>query len=255
MKRVDADGHVANLFEDKDAQGGLPGTLFEKTWHNNVQEEIVSVIENQGIALNGNIFTQLDAAISLKIINESLFDHGQLGGLADDDHPQYILASGARAFTGPASMGNNRINNVLDPAVAQDAATKNYVDSLQVGTSRIRFTADVNGGTIVVLSSNNIAGVPTLVTDDNNSGMTFNIVFNNDFADANYIIQGTALGVRDVIASRYRQQIISYSNVQAGSIDVNVTIHEDDNNGNVNCVNSDDNMAYDISIICTGQLA
>jgi len=36
---------------------------------------------------------------------------------------------------------------------------------------------------------------------------------------------------------------------------VNVTIHEDDNNGNVNCVNSDDNMAYDISIICTGQLA
>lgn len=39
-------------------------------------------------------------------------DHGNLSGLTDDDHPQYILASGARAFTGNVSVGGNNITNV-----------------------------------------------------------------------------------------------------------------------------------------------
>lgn len=39
-------------------------------------------------------------------------DHGALTGLADDDHTQYLLASGARALAGDLDMGANAITNV-----------------------------------------------------------------------------------------------------------------------------------------------
>ena len=39
-------------------------------------------------------------------------DHGNLLGLADDDHPQYLLTNGMRALTGPLDMGGYQIINV-----------------------------------------------------------------------------------------------------------------------------------------------
>lgn len=38
-------------------------------------------------------------------------DHGSLSGLADDDHTQYVLASGARPLTGALDLGGNAISN------------------------------------------------------------------------------------------------------------------------------------------------
>ena len=48
-------------------------------------------------------------------------DHGSLTGLGDDDHPQYVLASGTRPFTGPVSG--------IDPSTPTQLATKSYVDA------------------------------------------------------------------------------------------------------------------------------
>lgn len=42
----------------------------------------------------------------------SVSDHGSLSGLTDDDHPQYLLVTGARALTGNLDLGSNNILNV-----------------------------------------------------------------------------------------------------------------------------------------------
>jgi hypothetical protein len=48
-------------------------------------------------------------------------DHGDLDGLLDDDHKQYILVDGTRAFTGNQSVGGNRITSLGAPVVSTDA--------------------------------------------------------------------------------------------------------------------------------------
>jgi len=77
----------------------------------------------------------LDAGgmIDPSMIDESGLDHGLLSGLADDDHNQYILVDGTRAFTGAQAHGGFSITGVLDPVNAQDAATKAYVDLVAQG--------------------------------------------------------------------------------------------------------------------------
>jgi hypothetical protein len=68
-------------------------------------------------------------------------DHGDLTGLGDDDHPQYLLTSGGRQLTGPWDVGAVRLRNLQDPALAQDAATKAYVDANTGGAGSPSFSS------------------------------------------------------------------------------------------------------------------
>ena len=72
----------------------------------------------------------LDAGglIDASMIDDSDIDHGNLTGLADDDHTQYILVAGTRAFTGDQSMGTNQLTDLGDPtATTIDAASDDAV--------------------------------------------------------------------------------------------------------------------------------
>ncbi len=61
-------------------------------------------------------------------INVSLIDHGSLAGLTDDDHTQYILVTGSRAFTGLIRPAVQTVNPA-GAAIAIDAANGNHVRS------------------------------------------------------------------------------------------------------------------------------
>ena len=58
---------------------------------------------------------------SITTLSGVVGDHGNLIGLGDDDHTQYSLADGTRAFTGEVAG--------IDPTVSGSLATKHYVDS------------------------------------------------------------------------------------------------------------------------------
>ena len=49
------------------------------------------------------------------------YDHGALNGLADDDHPQYLLATGTRALAGNLGAGGFKITGLGAGTVAGDA--------------------------------------------------------------------------------------------------------------------------------------
>lgn len=77
----------------------------------------------------------LDAAgkIDNSMIDASVIDHGQLNGLGDDDHIQYILVDGTRAFSSDQSMGNNKLTGLADAASATDALPLGQLDSVLTG--------------------------------------------------------------------------------------------------------------------------
>jgi hypothetical protein len=74
-------------------------------------------------------------------------DHGGLDGLGDDDHTQYLLASGARALAGDLSFGDNNITNV---------------SSIELDLIR----ADAANGSITI-ELDNAAGADLLVGNNN----------------------------------------------------------------------------------------
>lgn len=85
MKRVDADEHSSNQFQDQN----LPttqGTLIEETWLNSVQEELAQSIERSGQAIDASTYRQLQ---------RSMLRHGPAvnmwtgtGGHYGEWHPQ-----------------------------------------------------------------------------------------------------------------------------------------------------------------------
>ena len=83
--------------------------------------------KNDTLTFNSDSFYLTSNSVGKPIVNlrgvtggSGVADHGALTGLADDDHPQYSLADGTRAFTGTVSG--------IAPTADAHLATKAYVD-------------------------------------------------------------------------------------------------------------------------------
>lgn len=113
-------------------------------------EQSDHVASSAGVADAGKPII-LDAAglIDSSMINFGAIDHGGLSGLADDDHPQYILVDGTRAFTGDQSMGNFKLTNLADGTADQDAVNLRQLTNAINGldwkdSARLATTANIN---------------------------------------------------------------------------------------------------------------
>ena len=102
------------------------------------QSDFINV--SAGVADAGKpIVLDANGLIDSSMINFGAIDHGALSGLLDDDHTQYILVAGTRAFTGDQSMGSNNLTNVADPtassinAASDDAVPMSFLASTSTG--------------------------------------------------------------------------------------------------------------------------
>lgn len=96
----------------------------------------------------------LDAGghVDATMINDADIDHGSIGGLGDDDHTQYILVAGTRAFTGDQSMGGNQLTSVGDPVTttidgaSDDAVPMSFLASTANGEGAALIGIEDTGG-------------------------------------------------------------------------------------------------------------
>ena len=118
----------------------------------------------------------------------SAIDHGNLSGLGDDDHTQYVLVDGTRAMSGNLDMGNNDITN----AANADA------DTYTVGGSTIAQDVAASGS---ITLSNGTATVDTGVLSS--TAATFMVALGPDTDDAD-----VATDIRAVSGGNYEVDIL-----------------------------------------------
>lgn len=143
--KVDAQGNIvagslsASDIPEHNELNGLQGgssterfhvTLFEK--ENLHPPLVLSETDGKPLALNGQELSFLFGS-SLKVVNNELevdpsnISHADLSGLESDDHTQYILANGLRAFTAPVSG--------VTPTLGSHLVTKDFVEMVLAGSS------------------------------------------------------------------------------------------------------------------------
>ncbi len=114
------------------------------------------------------IVLDAEGHIDASMIDDGDIDHGSIEAtsLLDDDHTQYILVDGSRAFTGSQDMGGFVLTGLGQPSNPNDATRKAYVDAVATGL-RVKGNVRVATTGNITISSAPVAidGV-TLAADD-----------------------------------------------------------------------------------------
>ena len=83
-----------------------------------------------------DIATKIESAFGIPFTSSGVTDHGNLAGLSDDDHVQYLLIDGTRVMTGNLDMGSQNIINAVDITAGDGLGTPSIVINGAVETGR-----------------------------------------------------------------------------------------------------------------------
>lgn len=160
---------------------GLIGTSIETSFYyplNAGNNRIISV---------GEPVSAQDAATKNYVDNRSVSFNGAISGSG------VIGSSITTSFSYPINAGNNRIVSVGEPVSAQDAATKNYVDTHGGGGQTVNSPFTVQNGsywTKILAQSNQLpygnvttfAGITSGIFQTNSQGESAAFYGNGDYA-------------------------------------------------------------------------
>jgi len=179
-----------------------------ETWVNNnfVDNSEMTTISGDIVAqiptdyISDSEMTTISGDIINYLTSSGIIDHGNLTGLSDDDHPQYILADGSRGFTATVSG--------VTPTQDYHLATKGYVD--QGGVDRHGRQAIANGAAQVTINFTDIGSTNYTInatlenTTDSPPSVyafivsarttsSFVVTFMGDMDSANYVLNWSVI--------------------------------------------------------------
>jgi len=173
--------------------------------NNDFDERAQDAVGTVMSGVGGVTVTYNDSANTITVSGvQGITDHGDLSGLSDDDHTQYIRVDGTRGFTATVSG--------IDPVQASDLATKNYVDNrttyriyehgrqaISNGSSQVTVTFSTalsNTNYTVNVSLENTTDSPPsiyafIVSSKTTTGFT--VTFMGDIDSANYVLNWSVI--------------------------------------------------------------
>jgi len=119
-----------------------------------------------------NIVNSATTATALGV--DSIFIHNVATGNASKALISGLSLSQLGVPTGSLSIGSNKLTNVLDPTLAQDAATKNYVDTTFAGSGALIYQGGYNAST-------NTPNLDVPPTGTVNKGFTYTVTADGTF--------------------------------------------------------------------------
>jgi len=146
----------------------------------------------------------------------TITDHGELTGLADDDHPQYVHNTGDETIAGIKTFSSFSITPSSAPTTDYQTANKKYVnneDGYLAGNTLLR--ADTGGS-----QTASTTYIKLMTITIGKSGGTFRIKFNMNIGNAIYTAQG-------IIRRNRGGDIVSVGTPQSTQSEVPVTFSED----------------------------
>ena len=107
------------------------------------------------LLMDGNLIKGLPTQYPTGYTGDTVPSWAQVMGITQELGDASVLRNGTQAMTGNLNMDDHFINNLTNPINAQDAATKNYIDTNKVSKSGDTMTGEL------LMDGNLIKGLPT----------------------------------------------------------------------------------------------
>jgi hypothetical protein len=151
-------------------------TRWDGTAGQLIQNSLVTIDDNGNILTPGTV-DGYDLSLRFQSISESLAgiitDHGNLIGLSDDDHAQYLLASGLRSMSGNLNIGGYDIVNV------NSIDGYNLELSFQNISNHISNTSNPHNTTLANIGAGTLAQLNAAISDADVTPTTRSIISGN----------------------------------------------------------------------------